>query len=339
MKKLKKTRNRVLFLVMTLCITLLSGCTQASADYSEDKELSIVTTCFPPYDFARAVKGDTDNITMLLSVGAEAHSYEPTPLDILKIQKCDVFIYIGGEGEVWADEILKSMDTSEKYILKLSDYAELLEEADIPGVSPSRHHHHEHEEHEEHNEHEDEEHDEHEDCEFDEHIWTSPKNAENMTKAVCDMLCSADSGNSEKYINNTNNYLNALDKLDNAFSETISDAPNNLIVMGDRFPFRYLAYDYNLEYYAAFSGCSSESEPTVYTMAFLIDKVLENNIDSVFCLEFSTRKVAEKLSGATGAQVLELHSCHNVSKEDFNSGTTYIDLMYRNLDNIREALY
>ena len=119
----------------------------------------------------------------------------------------------------------------------------------------------------------------------------------------------------------------------------ISEAPDNLIVMGDRFPFRYLADEYGLEYYSAFSGCSSETEPGVYTMAFLIDRILENNVKNVFCLEFSTRKVAEKLSDATGAEILTLHSCNNVSKEDFKNNVTYIDLMYQNLNSLKEALY
>lgn len=320
------------FLTFFLCMSLLTGCTQANADYNDsNNELSIVTTCFPPYDFARAVKGDSDNITMLLCPGAEAHSYEPTPLDILKIQQCDVFIYIGGEGEVWADEILESMDTSDKYILKLSDYAELLEEADISGATSSHHHHH-HDEH-------DEEHEEEHECEFDEHIWTSPKNALSMTEAVCDILCRVNPEKASEYISNTQNYTNKIKKLDNDFSEMISDTSDNIIVMGDRFPFRYLADEYNLKYYSAFSGCSSETEPGVYTMAFLIDRILENNIKNVFCLEFSTRKIAEKLSDATGADILTLHSCNNISSDDFQNNVTYIDLMYQNLNNLKVALY
>lgn len=329
-------KKKALLTTVTLCLSVFTGCTQASADYVKNDELSIVTTCFPPYDFARAVKGNSDNITMLLSAGAEAHSYEPTPLDILKIQQCDVFIYIGGEGEVWADEILESMDTSDKYILKLSDYAELLEEIDIPGAnSAHEHHHHHHDEHEE----DEHEHEEEHECEFDEHIWTSPENAISMVQAVCDTLCIADSEKSDEYKANTIEYTDKLCKLDSDFKEMFSGTSENLIVMGDRFPFRYLADEYGLEYYSAFSGCSSETEPGVYTMAFLIDKILENNVKNIFCLEFSTRKVAEKLSDATGAEILTLHSCNNVSKEDFKNNVTYIDLMYQNLNSLKEALY
>ena len=324
-------KKKALLTAVIMCLLTFTGCMQSNADYiknNNNSELSIVTTCFPPYDFARAVKGNTDNITMLISAGAEAHSYEPTPLDILKIQQCDVFIYIGGEGEVWADEILNSMDTSGKYILKLSDYAELLEEADIEGAN-SAHEHHNHSEHEE----------EHDDCDFDEHIWTSPENAISMTEAVCSTLSDADSKKADLYRKNTEEYTDKLRKLDSDFRDMISGAKSNLIVVGDRFPFRYLADEYNLQYYSAFSGCSSETEPGVYTMAFLINKVLENKVKNIFCLEFSTRKVAEKLSDATGAEILTLHSCSNVSRDDFRNNVTYIDLMYQNLNTLKEALY
>lgn len=324
-------KKKALLTAVIMCLLTFTGCMQSNADYiknNNNSELSIVTTCFPPYDFARAVKGNTDNVTMLISAGAEAHSYEPTPLDILKIQQCDVFIYIGGEGEVWADEILNSMDTSGKYILKLSDYAELLEEADIEGAN-SAHEHHNHSEHEE----------EHDDCDFDEHIWTSPENAISMTEAVCNTLSDADSKKADLYRKNTDEYTDKLRKLDSDFRDMISGAKSNLIVVGDRFPFRYLADEYNLQYYSAFSGCSSETEPGVYTMAFLINKVLENKVKNIFCLEFSTRKVAEKLSDATGAEILTLHSCSNVSRDDFRNNVTYIDLMYQNLNTLKEALY
>lgn len=324
-------KKKALLTAVIMCLLTFTGCMQSNADYiknNNNSELSIVTTCFPPYDFARAVKGNTDNITMLISAGAEAHSYEPTPLDILKIQQCDVFIYIGGEGEVWADEILNSMDTSGKYILKLSDYAELLEEADIEGAN-SAHEHHNHSEHEE----------EHDDCDFDEHIWTSPENAISMTEAVCNTLSDADSKKADLYRKNTEEYTDKLRKLDSDFRDMISGAKSNLIVVGDRFPFRYLADEYDLQYYSAFSGCSSETEPGVYTMAFLINKVLENKVKNIFCLEFSTRKVAEKLSDATGAEILTLHSCSNVSRDDFRNNVTYIDLMYQNLNTLKEALY
>ena len=325
-------KKKALLTAVIMCLSTFTGCMQSNADYiknNDNDELSIVTTCFPPYDFARAVKGNTDNITMLISAGAEAHSYEPTPLDILKIQQCDVFIYIGGEGEVWADKILDSIDTSNMTIVKLIDYVEPLEEVEIEGTCTNEEHHHEHEH--EHHEHEHEE-------EYDEHIWTSPENAAKMTEAVCKAFISADSENSDVYVNNTENYVSELDLLDADFKEMRANAENNLIIIGDRFPFRYLAESYDLNYYAAFSVCSSETEPGVYTMAFLIEKLIETKSKYVFYLEFSTKKLAQKLCDASGAEMLPLQSCHNVTKSDFENGITYIELMRQNLENLRRAL-
>lgn len=321
-----RKRLFLLFSCILFIVSLFTGCATTSA---VSDSLSIVTTCFPPYDFARAVKGSSSGITMLLSPGAEAHSYEPAPLDILTIQQCDIFIYIGGEGEVWADKILDSIDTSNMTIVKLIDYVEPLEEVEIEGTCTNEEHHHEHEH--EHHEHEHEE-------EYDEHIWTSPENAAKMTETVCKAFISADSENSDVYVNNTENYVSELDLLDADFKEMRANAENNLIIIGDRFPFRYLAESYDLNYYAAFSGCSSETEPGVYTMAFLIEKLIETKSKYVFYLEFSTKKLAQKLCDASGAEMLPLQSCHNVTKSDFENGITYIELMRQNLENLRRAL-
>lgn len=323
-------RRTVCFLVIiaVLLTGILSGC--AYGKKKKDGKISVVTTCFPPYDFARAVAGDTADITMLLSTGAEAHSYEPTPRDIAEIQNCDVFICIGGEDEVWVDSILDAVDNDSMTVIRLFDYAELLEEEAVAGASPDGHDHH-------HNS-EDELHGEVSEEHADGHIWTSPENAIRCVQAIEDAFCVKYSENADLYRRRGERYINRLEKLDNDFREITKNASEKVIIVGDRFPFRYLAHEYGLEYFAAFSGCSSESEPSVYTMAFLIDEILEHNSDTVFYLEFSTRKLAEKLCDATGAKMLSLNSCHNVSKEDFNSGVTYIDLMYENLKNLKEAL-
>ncbi|MBR6791700.1 MAG: zinc ABC transporter substrate-binding protein [Ruminococcus sp.] len=336
---------------------LLTGCADSSAEKKPDK-LSIVTTCFPPYDFARAVAGESADITMLLCPSAEAHSYEPTPLDILKIQECDVFIYLGGSGEVWAEEILESVGTDNKTVIRLFDYVEPLEEEEVRGASPNGHSHdHSHnEEEEEEDSHsvQEQEHHHDENCGhnhaendylgYDEHFWLSPSNAVLCTEGIRDALCSAvpehiSFDRQSYYSVNAEGYISQLKELEEDFAEMAENAPTDIIVIGDRFPFRYLTHDLGLEYFAAFSGCSSESEPGVYTMAFLIDEILEHNIDTVFCLEFSTKRLAEKLCDATGAQMLTLHSCHNVSGEDFENNVTYIQLMRENLNNLREALY
>lgn len=332
---MKRRVYSILSAAVLLLTMLMCGCEYQKNENGD--RLSIVTTCFPPYDFARAVTGDTADITMLLSTGAEAHSYEPTPLDIAKIQQCDVFICVGGEGEVWVDKILDSIDTSSIEVIRLFDYVKPLEEEEIDGASPNGHshgHNHDHDHNHDHN------HD-HDGAGvgYDEHIWTSPVNAQLCVKGIEDALCSEFSQNSEIYHKNAENYTVRLSELDENFREMTANASENLIIVGDRFPFRYLAHEYGLEYFAAFSGCSSESEPSVRTMAYLIDEILEHDTDVVFCLEFSTRKLAERLSDATGAKILPLHSCNNVSKDDFESGVTYIELMYENLNNLREALY
>lgn len=326
-------RRIICFLVMTAVLTtgLLSGC--AYGQKKNDGKITVVTTCFPPYDFARAVAGDTADITMLLSTGAEAHSYEPTPRDIAEIQNCDVFICIGGEDEVWVDSILKAVDNDSMTVIRLFDYAELLEEETVAGASPDGHDHHHHHDKNDH------EHDgEVNENNADGHIWTSPENAVKCVQAIEDAFCEKYIENSEFYRSNAEEYIKRLEQLDSDFRKITENTGEKVIIVGDRFPFRYLAHEYGLGYFAAFSGCSSESEPSVYTMAFLIDEILEHNADTVFYLEFSTRKLAEKLCDATGAKMLPLNSCHNVSKEDFSSGVTYIDLMYENLKNLKEAL-
>lgn len=326
-------RRIICFLVMTAVLTtgLLSGC--AYGKKKNDGKISVVTTCFPPYDFARAVAGDTADITMLLNTGAEAHSYEPTPRDIAEIQNCNVFICIGGEDEVWVDSVLEAVDNDSMTVIRLFDYAELLEEEAVAGASPDGHDHHHHHSEDEH------EHDSKvNENNADGHIWTSPENAVKCVQAIEDAFCEKYIENSEFYRSNAEEYIKRLEQLDSDFRKITENTGEKVIIVGDRFPFRYLAHEYDLEYFAAFSGCSSESEPSVYTMAFLIDEILEHNADTVFYLEFSTRKLTEKLCDATGAKMLPLNSCHNVSKDDFSSGVTYIDLMYENLKNLKEAL-
>lgn len=331
-------RRSLLGIIVAASVVFASLAGGCSIKNEKSDRLSIVATSFPPYDFARAVVGDTADITMLLSTGAEAHSYEPTPLDIAKIQSCDVFVCIGGEDEVWVDKILDSIDTSEITVVRLFDYAELLEEEAVAGASESGHHHdHEHE-HEHHN-HDEAGADTVSEENADGHIWTSPENAIRCIKGIEEALCGNYSENAGLYCENASEYTDRLRRLDEEFDEMVRNAPENTIVIGDRFPFRYLAHEYDLEYFAAFSGCSSESEPSVYTMAYLMEEIGEHEMDTVFYLDFPASKLSEKLCSATGAKMLPLYVCHNVTKDEFENGVTYIDLMYKNLNNLREALY
>jgi len=317
--------KRIITLALSAILILcgLSGCgdNNSGSDTAGDTgggKLSVVATIFPQYDFVREIAGDNVDLTMLLSPGSESHSYEPTPQDIITIQECDVFIYVGGESDAWVEKILESMDTDNMKIIALMDCVDAVEEEIIEGMEGGG--------------------EETEAAEYDEHVWTSPKNAKLIVQNISDTLCEIDSENTELYKENTNAYLEALDELDTAFQTAVDKAERTTIVFGDRFPFRYLADDYGLTYYAAFPGCATETEASAATVAFLIDKVSDENIPVVFYIEFSNEKMADTICEGAGAKKLLLHSCHNVTVSDFESGVSYLDLMYQNVENLREAL-
>lgn len=304
---------------MTVCAV---SCGDSLGQKNEDGKLSVVTTIFPQYDFVRQIAGDNVHLTMLLKPGAESHTYEPTPQDIVKIQECDLFIYNGGEGDVWVDSMLESLDKKVDTIA-LMDCVETVEEEIVEGMQEEEHDH----------EHEDEA-----EPELDEHVWTSPVNAEKIVSVISEKLCEKDNDNAETYKTNTDKYLSELEKLDEKFKEIVSDGKRRTMVFGDRFPFRYFADAYDIEYFAAFPGCSSESEPSASTIAFLIDKIEKENIPVIFSIEFSSKKIANTLSEATSAQILEFHSCHNVTTEDLKNGETYVSIMSKNADNLEKSL-
>lgn len=325
MKKIIKICSLII-----LCAVFLLGCNSANTEKNEDK-LSIVTTIFPQYDFVREIAGDNVNLTMLLKPGSESHSYEPTPKDIITIQNCDVFIYVGGESESWAEDILDSLDTEKIKIISLLDCVDVVEEVIVEGME----HNHDHA-HVEQDEHEQDKHAK--EVEYDEHVWTSPKNAIKIVNRINDTLCSLDEKNKDIYNKNTMDYITKLEELDSLLRNITDNSSRKTLVFGDRFPFRYLADEYGLEYYAAFPGCSTETEASVATVAFLIDKVKNDNIPVVFNIELSNGKMADTICEATNAKKLLLHSCHNITKKDFEAGIGYLDLMKANANNLREAL-
>lgn len=304
-----------LFTALSLSALLVS-CGPA-AENAGDSRISVVTTIFPQYDFVRQIAGDNVNLTMLLRPGAESHTYEPTPQDMILIQDCDLFIYNGGEGDVWVDSILESVSRPVNTIAMM-DLAETVEEETVEGMKT-----------------EDEGEDE---PELDEHVWTSPENAVRIVSGISEGLCKADPEHAELYKLNTEKYILGLEALDQRFDDIVSKSARSTVIFGDRFPFRYFADSYGLDYYAAFPGCSTESEPGASTISFLIEKVKKESIPVVFKIEFSSGKIAEAIAEETGAEVLEFHSCHNVTTDDLNSGETYISLMNRNADNLEKAL-
>ena len=287
--------------------------------YSKNR-LTIVTTSFAPYDFARQIAGDDAEIIMLLAPGEESHTYEPTPKDIIAIEQCDLFIYGGGESEKWVETVLDGTNRN-MYTVKMMECTELYCEHITDGMEHG--HDHGDESHEE---------------EYDEHVWTSPVNAMKICKAIEDALCIIDKENAERYTHNTEQYLEKLRELDGRFSALDGTKARNSIVVGDRFPLRYLMEEYKIGYYAAFPGCSASVEANPVTIAYLCDKISDENIPVVFKVDLSTGNVAYSISEQTGAGVDTLYSCHVISSDDFLNGETYISLMERNLSAIRAAL-
>jgi zinc transport system substrate-binding protein len=294
-----------------------------------DGKISVVATIFPPYDFVREVAGDRINLAMLLPPAAESHSFEPTPRDIITVQNCDVFIYVGGESDAWVETILESMDTSGMKVLTLMDCVDVVEEVIVEGMQ-------EEEDDEEGSSHDHAE--EAEEAELDEHVWTSPRNAQLIVRKIADVLKGADPANATAYEKNAVAYNAKLAELDASFQNALKDAKRKTIVFGDRFPFRYFADAYGLSYFAAFPGCSTETEASAATVAFLIDKVRVEQIPVVFHIELSNEKIADTICEETGAKKLLLHAVHNVSKRDFEGGASYYGLMSQNVESLRAAL-
>lgn len=311
----------VLFFASVYLITMFSGEMQF---YAKEKT-TIVTTTFAPYDFARNIAGDKAETVMLLSPGEESHTYEPTPKDIMEIKECDVFVYGGGESEKWVDSILQSLDSDIKTV-KMMDVVELYEETLEDGMEEDETHSHSHDEHNEHSE------------EYDEHVWTSPLNAIEITKSISAAVIEADSKNKDYYSDNTEKYIDSLKALDAYFNQALADCKREYIVIGDRFPLRYLTERYGIDYYAAFPGCSAQVEANPVTIAFLTEKVNDENVPIVFKVDLSSGNVAYSISNDTGAKVETLYSCHVISADDFNNGEGYISLMQRNIESLKKAL-
>lgn len=321
---MKKINRKVIFVLAAICImVVLSACNRKATQtkIEDNKKIDVVATIFPEYDFLRQIGGEHINLSMLLKPGAESHSYEPTPQNILDVQNSDLFVYVGGDSDEWVSDILDSMDQSKMKIVTLMDCADLVEEETIEGMQP-----------------EDEEEEVSDKPEMDEHVWTSPKNVVLIVNKLCETLCEIDPDNSSDYKANTETYLQKLNKLDSDFQNVVNHAVRKEIIVGDRFPFRYFVDAYGITYYAAFPGCSTDTEASAATVAFLIDKVKQDQIPIVFHIELSNEQMCDSICSATGAKKELLNAVHNVSKEDFDAGITYIDLMERNAEVLKEAL-
>lgn len=307
---MKRLLSLILALLMLICIT---ACTDTTNQNNE--KLKIVATIFPQYDFARTIAEDKAQVSMLIPPGAESHSFEPSTSDILELSDCDIFIYTGGESDKWIDSILRSINNPDIKIIALTDC-----------VSPIA------------AENEHSEDDTHNHSKADEHVWTSPVNAITICEAICEAMCEKDTENAQNYKENLRKYTDSLTKLDTDFRSIAESAKRKELVFGDRFPLLYFAREYNLDYYAAFSGCSDDTEASASTIASLIEKVKKDNIPVVLKIELSSDNIASTIAKETGAEVLTFYSCHNISKEDFENGETYLSLMQKNLHTLELAL-
>ena len=293
----------------------------------EAGKTQVVCTLFPYYDFARQIGGDDVDVTLVVPAGRETHSFEPTPMDVIRISQADVFIYNGGESEQWVTDILDAAGEDIPCVLSMMDAAELHEEELVEGMQSgtSAHDHHDHDEDEE-------------EIEYDEHIWTSPVTAMALCRAITDGLCQADPDHADSFRARLADYLAALETLDGTFRQIVAEGSRDLLVFGDRFPLLYFCREYGLDYRAAFHGCAGDTEPSLTTLKYLIDLVNEQHIPVVYTIELSSRKVAKAIAETTGAQVRTFHSCQTVSRAEFDAGVTYLQLMEADADVLREGL-
>lgn len=370
LKKIGLLRKTVVLLLSVSMIFSLVGCSGTkTSDKEKEYRLKIVTSLFPYYDMARAVIGDVKGIDlkMIVTPGQDSHSFEPTPSDVIQMENADVLIYNGGSLETWIDTLLDSLNNKKQIQMKMMDYVDVLNEEIVEGMD-TRFEEHDHDEHshkednhnkenhkedshseenhkednhsedssndsEFHNEDSEEEHEE-----TDEHIWTSPVNEIIMTEKICEALSKALPEEKENFQKNAENYISQLKELDNEFRTIVENAKTNEIIFADKFPLQYFAKEYGLKYYAAFPGCGSDMEPSAKTIAFLVDKIKEDNIKAVFYLELSSHIVADAIETDTGAKPLQFNSCHNITQKQFDSGVTYVDLMKENVNNLKIAL-
>ena len=343
---MKKT---IAFLLsILLMLGMLSGCGEKAPAPQAD-HLRIVTTIFPVYDWVREILGDqAENVelTMLLDNGVDLHSYQPTATDIAKISTCDMFIYVGGESDDWVDDALDHATNKNMAVINLLETLgdrvkeeELVEGMQEEDEHDEDDHDHEEEDHEEGEEH----HHEHEEgeVEYDEHVWLSLKNTAFLCKSICEQLCLIDPQNADAYGANCDGYTAQLDALDGEYTAAVEQASVDTLVFGDRFPFRYLADDYGLHYYAAFVGCSAESEASFETVIFLAKKIDELGIKSILQIETADGALAGTVRDATTAKdqtILTMNSLQSVTSAQAQGGITYLSVMKDNLNVLREAL-
>lgn len=315
--------------ILMACLFVLSFTT---AFAESEKTLSIVCTTFPQYDWVRQILGDRVNdvdLTLLLDNGIDLHNYQPTAGDIIRIARCDLFIYTGGESDGWVDDVLATAQNPRMKIVNLLASVEAKEEETVEGMQEEDHDHDEHDEHA------------HDEIEYDKHVWLSLRNAETLIETIANTLCELDAANAPAYQENAANYIAQLSELDNQYKDVVANGQRTTILFADRFPFRYLADDYGLTYYAAFAGCSAETEASFETIAFLAQKVDELQLPAVLTIEGANHAIAETVVASTQAKnqvILTMNSIQSVTAKDAQNGESYLGIMADNLNVLKEAL-
>ena len=318
---MKKIIEIILLIIVIILVAGILFFAKKDSKKDNDK-LNIVVTTFSSYDFTKQIVGEEANVTYLLGPGVDAHSYEPSANDLIKIKDADIFIYVGGEMEKWMDKILETdVISSDTLLIKISDVVDLIEEEEVDGAEEDEHEH----EHEE-------------EGAFDEHVWTSPKNAIKIVKYLGEEISKKDEKNKDLYLKNSEKYIEEIEEVQLKIKEIVDNKKRDRLVFGDKMPMQYFLNEYNLKASAAFNGCSTETEPSTKTITYLIEKVKEEKIPVILYIELSTGKTAKTIAEETGAEALQIQTLHNISRDDFENGETYVSLMTRNLEVLRKAL-
>ena len=314
-------KNKLLSILFVIIILIsASSCVKTE---EKNGNISIVTTNFALYDFARAAAGDTANVRMLLAPGSESHDFEATLADIASISSADLFVCVGGESEDWVNDVFSALGNDLPETFYALDEVETFDEETIEGMKSDE---------------KDEKDEEDGAPEVDEHVWTSIGNAITLVDALAEKIAALEPESAETVFENARAYTEKLGEIQKKLLDVTAKSARKTRVVADRFPFRYMVEETGLDYYAAFSGCTSATEPSLSTVNYLIEKINSEKIPAIFVIEFSDRKTASMVADETGCEILTLHSAHNVSKEDFAAGVTYADIMEKNIEALKTAL-
>lgn len=348
--------KKIIWIIVAVMVMTgsMSACSNKTDNNTDSMKIQIVTTIFPEYDWVKNIAGDKADridLTLLADNGVDLHSYQPSIDDILKISSCDMFIYVGGESDKWVDDALAQATNKDMIVINLLDVLgdKVKNEEIVEGMEHEHEHDHEHEDddHDHDEDHDDDHHDHDEDHdheheeELDEHVWLSLKNAMLICDKITESLKAIDPSNSDHYQDNANGYKGKLSILDAEYNAAVKEASVKTLLFGDRFPFRYMTDDYGLSYYAAFTGCSAETEASFETVIFLAGKVDELGLKSILTIEGSDKKIAETIKNSTNTKdqkILTLNSMQGITSKDIEGGVTYLSVMTDNLNILKDAL-